>query len=135
MKATFEDFSAMAESCCGGAYSTGTRGSFAVMLEDSAVTVEFLRGAGDPAAALVRARILDLRSVPRAADFAKAALAANFFWGGTRGATLSVAADGALYATERRMLDELCDAEELMRCLDDFAETALDWRERSVLYA
>ena len=90
---------------------------------------------GDPAATLVRARILDLADVPRAADFARAALAGNFFWGGTRGATLSVGADGVLYATERRPLDELDDADALRACVADFARTAADWRGRSELYA
>ena len=133
MNETFEDFAALAESRYGGAYASGGGGLFSVALET--VTVEFLRASGDPADAIVRARILDLADVPRAGDFAKAALAGNFFWSGTRGATLSVGADNALYATERRLLDELCDGDGLAQCLDDFAETALDWRERSALYA
>jgi len=133
MNATFEDFSAMAESRCGGAYASCGEGSFSVSLE--AVTVEFFRAAGDPAAAIVRAKLVDMSGVPRAGDFAKAAIEGNFFWGGTRGATLSIGRDNALYATERRPLDELCDGDGLAQCLDDFAETALDWRERSALYA
>ena len=133
MNATFEDFSALAESRYGGAYASGGGGMFSVSLET--LTVEFVRAAGDPAAAIVRAKILDLADVPRADDFAKAALAGNFFWSGTRGATLSIGADNALWLTERRPLDELCDGDGLAQCLDDFAETALDWRERSALYA
>ncbi len=97
--------------------------------------IRFAALSGDPAATLVRARILDLADVPRTADFAKAALAGNFFWGGTRGATLSVGADGALYATERRSLDELEDVKSLEACVTDFARTAANWRERSALYA
>ena len=66
---------------------------------------------------------------------AMAALAGNFFWGGTRGATLSVGADNALYVTERRPLDELCDSDGIAQCLDEFSDTIFDWRERSALYA
>lgn len=135
MNATFEDFTALAESTCGNAFAAGEHASFSVTLEDAATVVEFLRAAGDPAATFVRARVLDLNSVPRAGDFAKAVLAANFFWSGTNGATLSVAEDNALYLTERRLLDELYSADDLMRCLDEFAQTVLDWRERSVIYA
>ena len=133
MNETFEDLSALAEARCGAAYASGRDGFFSVA--DETLTVEFFRAAGDPAAAAVRARLLDLAEVPRAGDFAKAALAGNFFWSGTRGATLSVGADNALYATERRLLDELCDGDGLAQCLDDFAGTARDWRERSALYA
>ena len=74
-------------------------------------------------------------TVPRAADFARAAIAGNFFWGGTRGATLSVAADDALYLTERRLAEELVGEEALEDCIRDFALTVRDWRERSRLYA
>ena len=133
MNATFEDFSALAESRCGGAYASGGGGMFSVSLET--LTVEFIRAAGDPAGAIVRAKILDLADVPRAGDFAKAALAGNFFWNGTRGATLSIGVDNALYATERRPLDELSDADGIAQCLDEFSDAIFDWRERSALYA
>ena len=133
MNATFEDFSALAESRYGGAYASGGGGMFSVALET--LTVEFLRAAGDPAGAIVRARILDLADVPRADDFAKAALAGNFFWSGTRGATLSIGTDDALWLTERRPLDELTFDGGLEQCLDDISSTVFDWRERSALYA
>ena len=63
------------------------------------------------------------------------ALAGGFFWGGTRGATLSVGKDDALYLTERRAADELSTGDALDTCLEDFARSAQDWRERSRLYA
>ena len=106
--------------------------SFALALDGFAL--RFASVPGELALAIVRAKVVDLADVPRAGDFAKAALAANFFWGGTRGATLSVGADGALYATERRPLDELADADGLARCLDDFSGLVAGWRERSALY-
>lgn len=107
--------------------------AFALALDGFAL--RFASVPGEPAIAVVRTKVIDLADVPRAGAFARAALAANFFWGGTRGATLSVGADGALYATERRPLDELADADGLARCLDDFSGTVVEWRERSALYA
>ena len=108
-------------------------GAFALALDG--IVLHFVSASGDPAAAIVRAKILDLADVPRAGDFAKAVLAGNFFWSGTRGATLSIGGDNALYATERRPLDELANADGLAQCLDDFSATIADWQERSALYA
>ena len=133
MNNTFEDLSALAESQYGDAFAPGDGGFFS--LAGDAGRVDFVHAAGDPSSAIVRAKVLDMADVPRAGDFAKAAISGNFFWSGTRGATLPVGADNALYATERRPLDELCDSECLAKCLDDFAGVAVDWRERSALYA
>ena len=133
MNTTFEEFSALAESQYGEAFAPGDGGFFSIAGE--AGIVEFAHAAGDPASAIVRVKVLDMADVPRAGDFAKAALSGNFFWSGTRGATLSVGADNALYASERRPLDELCDSEGLAKCLDDFVAIVVDWQERSALYA
>ncbi len=133
MNASFQDLKTLAAERWPGAFVAEGDDVFALATDGFAI--RFAALPGDPAATLVRARILDLADVPRAADFAKAALAGNFFWGGTRGATLSIGADGALYATERRPLDELEDVESLEACVTDFARTAADWRERSALYA
>lgn len=133
MNMTFEDLSALAESRYGEAFASGGESVFSLAVDAGAV--EFLRAAGDPAVAVVRAKVLDLADVPRAGDFAKAALAGNFFWNGTRGATLSIGVDNALYATERRPLDELSDADGIAQCLDEFSDAIFDWRERSALYA
>ena len=97
-------------------------------------TLHFASLPGNPAMVLIRARVLGMEDVRRAEDFAKAVLAGNFFWGGTRGATLSIGEDGGLYITERRMADELASADGLESCVDEFAETAGDWLERSGLY-
>jgi hypothetical protein len=109
-------------------------GRDAFSLTTNAGAIEFIHAAGDPACAIVRVRVLDMADVPRADDFAKSVLAGNFFWGGTRGATLSIGADNALWLTERRPLDELTFAGGLEQCLDDFSTTVFDWRERSALY-
>ena len=133
MTASFQEFKVRAAEWWPDAFVAEGDDVFA--LASDGFALRFAALPGDPAATLVRARVLDLADVLRAGDFAKAALAGNFFWGGTRGATLSVGADGALYATERRPLDELADADGLARCLDDFSGIVADWRERSALYA
>ena len=125
-----EDF---AETLYADGFTRISNGEFAVAGEQ--LTLHFAPFPGDPMMVLVRARVLGMENVRRSTDFAKAVLAGNFFWGGTRGATLSVGEDGGLYLTERRPVDELADAEGLEACVDEFNETAGDWRERSELYA
>lgn len=107
----------------------------AFSLATDAGAIEFIHAAGDPACVIVRARVIDMADVPRAGDFAKSALAGNFFWGGTGGATLSIGADNALWLTERRPIDELTFQDGLEQCLDEFSTVLFDWRERSALYA
>lgn len=133
MNGSFEDLEAAARTRFPDAYASAGDGAFALE-SDEGMRIVFARLPGEPSTALVRARVLELSEVPRAADFAKAALAGNFFWSGARGATLSVGSDEALYLTERRPLDELADAEGLEGCIADFAESAIDWQERSALY-
>ena len=133
MNVTFEEISALAKSRYGEAFSSQGGNAFSLALKE--VTIEFFHAAGDTSAAFIRAKILSMDDVKRAGDFAKAALAGNFFWGGTRGATLSVGLDNVLYATDRRPLDELGDEDGLGGCVEDFMETIADWQERSVLYA
>ena len=133
MTASFQEFKVRAAEWWPDAFVAEGDDVFALALDGFAL--RFASVPGELALAIVRAKVVDLADVPRAGDFAKAALAANFFWGGTRGATLSVGADGALYATERRPLDELADADGLARCLDDFSGIVADWRGRSELYA
>ena len=133
MNAEFDDIKALASARYGGAVAHAGEGIFSVAMEG--MTVFFARLPGDPSFVLVRTKVLSLDDVPRRGAFARAALAGGFFWGGTRGATLSVGADDALYLTERRAVDELSDGDALDACLDEFALTAADWRERSRLYA
>ena len=132
MNAEFADLRSLAEAQGGEAFVPQGDGAFTLALAGFALS--FARVPGEPATALVRARVLELADVPRAPDFAKAALAGNFFWGGTRGATLSLGDDCALWLTERRPLDELADADGLVECITDFGKTVADWRERSALY-
>ena len=132
MTLSFPEFMQMAQERYPKAFAKGGQDAFSLTTE--AGPIEFIHAAGDPAGAIVRARILKMADVPRADDFAKSALAGNFFWGGTRGATLSIGADDALWLTECRPLDELTFEGGLEQCLDDFSSTVFDWRERSALY-
>ena len=135
MTAEFEQLAAFAETLYRGNFSRTGDGEFAVAAADGETAIRFAALPGNPAMVVARARILSMDDVRRSADFAKAALAGNFFWGGTRGATLSAGDDGGLYITERRFTGELAEEEGLESCIDDFSETAADWRERSSLYA
>ena len=133
MTTDFNQLMTFAETLYADGFSRIGDGEFAVATD--LLTLHFAALPGDPAMVLVRVRVLGMEDVRRSADFAKAAIAGNFFWGGTRGATLSVGEDGGLYLSERRFADELADAEGLEACIDEFTETAGDWRERSGLYA
>ena len=133
MASSFTEFAAEARERHAGAFAAAERDAFSIATEAGAI--EFIHAAGDPVGAVVRARVLDMGQVPRAGAFAKAALAGNFFWSGTGGATLSVGADNALWLTERRLLDELAFEGGLEQCLEDFSATVFAWRERSGLYA
>ena len=79
MNASFQDLKTLAAERWPGAFVAEGDDVFA--LATDGLAIRFAALSGDPAATLVRARILDLADVPRTADFAKAALAGNFFWG------------------------------------------------------
>ena len=132
MTVEFRDLAKLAEERCRGGFAAAGDDAFSLALDD--MRLEFFSASGDPAFAFVRVKVLDLADVRRAGDFAKNALAGNFFWSATRGATLYIGADNALYACERRPIDELFDGEGLSLCIDDFGETVEDWLERSALY-
>ena len=134
MEAEFDDVRRVAAERWPDAFSEA--GADCFTLDAGAFRADFFRVPGAPDGEVcVRAKVLDLDAVARPGDFAKAVLAGNFFWGGTRGATLSVGVDGALWLTERRGAAALADAAGLEECLTDFALTVNDWRERSRLYA
>ena len=133
MKVEFKDLAKLAEERCRGGFAAVGDNAFSLAVDD--LRLEFFSLAGDPVFAFVRVKVLDFADVLRPGDFAKNALAGNFFWSATRGATLYVGADNALYASERRPIDELFDGDGLARCVDEFGETVADWLERSALYA
>ena len=132
MNTSFDDVASLAETRYRNAFVRGDGNSFS-LLEDGR-QIDFFPVPGEPATAMVRARVLSIADIPRAADFAKACIAGNFFWSGTRGATLSISVDNMLYLTERRPLDELADVDGLEACLENIMQAITDWQERSALY-
>ena len=134
MTTDFHDLKSLAAERYPAAFAAGEGDVFTLAVDGTAF--EFFRALGDPEGNVcVRARVLSLDDIPRAGSFAKAAIAGNFFWGGTRGAMLSVGPDNALYLTERRDAGELAADGALEQCLADFLLSIGDWRERSALYA
>ncbi|MBP5674140.1 MAG: type III secretion system chaperone [Victivallales bacterium] len=132
MNTSFEDVASLAESRYRDAFVRGAGNSFS-LLEDGR-QIDFFQVPGELATSVVRARVLSIANMLRAADFAKACIAGNFFWSGTRGATLSISEDDVLYLTERRPLDELADADGFDACLENIMQAITDWQERSALY-
>lgn len=132
MNNDFNDIKRLAEEGFGEAFVPRDGNAFSLVLDEG--TFSFAEIPGDPAMTLVRTRALALTDVARKGGLALAALEGNFFWSGTNGATLSVGEDGALWLTERRPTEELAVPGGLESCLDEFAETAAAWRERSDLH-
>ena len=132
MDAQFEDVRRLAEERFPEQFAAGPDNFFSLALEG--LPLEFFRIPGE-AEVTVRARLLSLDEIRQPEDFARSALSGNFFWEGTRGATLAVSADNALYLTERREAGDLATQEGLDACIEDFTLTARDWRARSALYA
>ena len=87
MMTDFNQLEDFAETLYADGFTRISDGEFAVAGEQ--LTLHFAPFPGDPMMVLVRARVLGMEDVRRSTDFAKAVLAGNFFWGGTRGATLS----------------------------------------------
>jgi hypothetical protein len=106
-----------------------------ISLDLGSAPLLFAPAPNDPDSLIMRTRVLKLADVPRSGDFAKAALAGNFFWHATRGATLSIGPDEALYLTERRLIDEFPDGDDIEASIEEFAMTVTDWQIRSSLYA
>ncbi len=124
------DFSALqsaAEAQYSGAYVAAGEQAFLLALPDGPV-LTFAFEPGEPATVVVRTMVLDLGDVSRAGEFAKSAPA------DAHGATFSAGADGALYLTARRPVDELADAESLAACVGDFTRTVAEWQGRGSLY-
>ncbi len=99
------------------------------------LTVHIASLPGDPDNLIFRVLVLKMSDVRERGAFAKAALAGNFFWSGTWGATLSLGADDGLYLTERRPLEEFVDQKTLTDCIDNLIRAVSDWQTRSDLYA
>ncbi len=82
-----------------------------------------------------RAKVASLDAENCPPDFAEALLQGNFFWTGTRGATLSFSEpDGMIYLTDRFDAGAFGDDEAFVRYVSDFVRTLDDWRVRRSAY-
>ena len=105
------------------------------VLELGDVKMSFFSHDGLPNTAFCRACIASLGETKCPDDFAEAALAGNFFWSGTNGATLSYNEDeNAFYLTDRFDDDAFSDDDAFETYIAGFMRTVLDWRERLSIY-
>ena len=105
------------------------------VLELGDVKMSFFSHDGLPNTAFCRACIASLGETKCPDDFAEAALAGNFFWSGTNGATLSYNEDeNAFYLTDRFDDDAFSDDDSFEAYIAGFMRTVMDWRERLAIY-
>jgi hypothetical protein len=105
------------------------------VLELGDVKMSFFSHDGLPNTAFCRACIASLGETKCPDDFAEAALAGNFFWSGTNGATLSYNEDeNAFYLTDRFDDDAFSDDDAFEAYIAGFMRTVMDWRERLAIY-
>ncbi len=105
------------------------------VLELGDVKMSFFSHDGLPNTAFCRACIASLGETKCPDDFAEAALAGNFFWSGTNGATLSYNEDeNAFYLTDRFDDDAFSDDDAFETYIAGFMRTVMDWRERLAIY-
>ena len=105
------------------------------VLELGDVKMSFFSHDGLPNTAFCRACIASLGETKCPDDFAEAALAGNFFWSGTNGATLSYNEDeNAFYLTDRFDDDVFSDDDAFEAYIAGFMRTVMDWRERLAIY-
>ena len=132
MRSDFNDFKNLLRSLRPDAADL-PNGAVSIALGSSSLM--FFPAPDDADCLFVRTRVVSLSEVTRAGEFARAALAGNFFWHATRGARLSIGPDRAVYLTERRLIDGLADPRALAEVIENFQLTVTDWQIRSSLYA
>ena len=105
------------------------------VLELGDVKMSFFSHDGLPNTAFCRAVVASLGEMKCPDGFAEEALAGNFFWSGTNGATLSYnEADNAFYLTDRFDDDAFSNEDAFETYVADFMRTIMDWRERLAIY-
>ena len=105
------------------------------VLELGDVKMSFFSHDGLPNTAFCRACIASLGETKCPDDFAEAALAGNFFWSGTNGATLSYNEDeNAFYLTDRFDDNAFSNEDAFETYVAGFMRTVMDWRERLAIY-
>ena len=105
------------------------------VLELGDVKMSFFSHDGLPNTAFCRAVIASLGEMKCPGEFAEEALAGNFFWSGTNGATLSYnEAENAFYLTDRFDDDAFSNEDAFETYVVGFMRTVMDWRERLAIY-
>lgn len=105
------------------------------VLELGDVKMSFFSHDGLPNTAFCRAVIASLGKMKCPGEFAEEALAGNFFWSGTNGATLSYnEAENAFYLTDRFDDDAFSNEDAFETYVAGFMRTVMDWRERLAIY-
>lgn len=105
------------------------------VLELGDVKMSFFSHDGLPNTAFCRAVIASLGEMKCPGEFAEEALAGNFFWSGTNGATLSYNEDeNAFYLTDRFDDDAFSDDDAFEAYVAGFMRTVMDWRGRLAIY-
>lgn len=132
VRSVFADIKALAERMFGREFTARGENEFSLVFEGLPVT--FAAVPGDDGMVMLRSRVVDTGGVARKGSLAVAALEGNFFWLGTKGATLSLGRDGWLWLTDRRPVEALDDADNLAACISDLLSTTVLWQERSVLH-
>ncbi len=106
-----------------------------IYFDYEAITIACANLPNDPDNVIFRAQVVALSDVGRPKDFAIEALSGNFFWEGTNGGTLSVSSDDIMYLTDKCLIDDFREPDDILNFLDDFTEAVGDWKVRSNLYA
>ncbi|MBR6074468.1 MAG: type III secretion system chaperone [Victivallales bacterium] len=105
------------------------------VLELGDVRMSFFAHDDLPGTAFCRAAVATLGGMKCPGGFAEEALAGNFFWSGTDGATLSYnEAENAFYLTDRFDDDAFSDDDAFEAYVAGFMRTVVDWRGRLAVY-
>ncbi|MCR5380303.1 MAG: type III secretion system chaperone [Lentisphaeria bacterium] len=106
---------------------------FILDLEDTPIS--FFAKTNMNGVAFCRTAIASLGETKCPDGFAEAALAGNFFWSGTNGATLSYnEAENTFYLTDRFDDNAFEDESAFESYVVDFMRTIMDWRARLSVY-
>lgn len=132
MRSEFSDIKGLAERMFGSEFTARVESEFTLVFESLSIT--FAAVPGDAGMVLMRSRVVDTDGLARKGSLAITALEGNFFWLGTRGATLSVGKDGWLWLTDRRPIEAFASPDDLVACISDFLATTVLWQERGVLH-
>ena len=112
-----------------------TSDDFGFALEAGGDTLTFFSPGEASGLVYCRARIAPLDPEACPAKFAESLLQGNFFWSGTRGATISFSEqEREIYLTDRFDEGAFPEDGDLSRYVSDFARTLDDWRVRRSAY-